>query len=85
MDTDDDFLGPVNLGNPVEFTIRELACQSALNIDPLSASKNDPSIKEKKSRSLLEPIRLVSCFYDVAMMGQPIQQGSRHLGITKDL
>ena len=25
MDTDDDFLGPVNLGNPVEFTIRELA------------------------------------------------------------
>ena len=25
MDTDDDFLGPVNLGNPVEFTIKELA------------------------------------------------------------
>jgi UDP-glucuronate decarboxylase len=25
MDTDDEFLGPVNLGNPVEFTIKELA------------------------------------------------------------
>jgi UDP-glucuronate decarboxylase len=25
MDTGDDFVGPVNLGNPVEFTIRELA------------------------------------------------------------
>ncbi len=25
MDTSDDFVGPVNLGNPVEFTIRELA------------------------------------------------------------
>jgi UDP-glucuronate decarboxylase len=25
METDDDFVGPVNLGNPVEFTIRELA------------------------------------------------------------
>ena len=25
MDTDDGFLGPVNLGNPVEFTIRQLA------------------------------------------------------------
>ncbi|KAB2888862.1 MAG: SDR family oxidoreductase [Desulfobulbaceae bacterium] len=25
MDTDDDFLGPVNLGNPAEFTIKELA------------------------------------------------------------
>ena len=27
MDTDDGFLGPVNLGNPVEFTIRQLAEQ----------------------------------------------------------
>jgi len=27
MDTDDAFLGPVNLGNPVEFTIRQLAEQ----------------------------------------------------------
>lgn len=27
MDTDDDFLGPVNLGNPIEFTIKELAEQ----------------------------------------------------------
>jgi len=25
MDSADDFTGPVNLGNPVEFTIRELA------------------------------------------------------------
>jgi UDP-glucuronate decarboxylase len=25
MDTADDFTGPVNLGNPGEFTIRELA------------------------------------------------------------
>jgi UDP-glucuronate decarboxylase len=25
MDSPDDFVGPVNLGNPVEFTIRELA------------------------------------------------------------
>ena len=27
MDTSDDFCGPVNLGNPGEFTIRELAEQ----------------------------------------------------------
>lgn len=27
MNTDDAFLGPVNLGNPVEFTIKELAEQ----------------------------------------------------------
>ena len=27
MDTPDDFTGPVNLGNPVEFTIRELATE----------------------------------------------------------
>ena len=25
MDTDDDFIGPVNIGNPKEFSIRELA------------------------------------------------------------
>ena len=25
MDTPDSFIGPVNLGNPVEFTIRSLA------------------------------------------------------------
>ena len=25
MDSEDDFIGPVNLGNPGEFTIRELA------------------------------------------------------------
>ena len=25
MDSDDDFVGPVNLGNPVEFTVRQLA------------------------------------------------------------
>lgn len=26
MNSDDDFLGPVNIGNPEEFTIKELAC-----------------------------------------------------------
>jgi UDP-glucuronate decarboxylase len=48
MDTDDDFLGPVNLGNPVEFTIRELAekvvemtgSKSVLDYRPLPA--DDP-------------------------------------------
>ena len=25
MDTDNDVIGPINIGNPVEFTIRELA------------------------------------------------------------
>jgi UDP-glucuronate decarboxylase len=48
MDTDDGFLGPVNLGNPVEFTIKELAervikltgSQSELVFKPLPA--DDP-------------------------------------------
>jgi UDP-glucuronate decarboxylase len=48
MDTDDSFLGPVNLGNPVEFTIKELAervikltgSQSELVYKPLPA--DDP-------------------------------------------
>jgi UDP-glucuronate decarboxylase len=48
MDTDDAFLGPVNLGNPVEFTIKELAekvvemtgSKSVLDYRPLPA--DDP-------------------------------------------
>jgi len=28
MATDDDFTGPINIGNPAEFTIRELAAGS---------------------------------------------------------
>lgn len=37
MNTDDDFLGPVNLGNPVEFTIKELAEQ----VIELTGSKSE--------------------------------------------
>lgn len=37
MDTPDDFLGPVNLGNPFEFTIKELA----EHIIKLTASKSE--------------------------------------------
>jgi len=48
METDGDFLGPVNLGDPVEFTIRELAekvvemtgSKSILDFRPLPA--DDP-------------------------------------------
>ena len=48
MDTPDDFTGPVNLGNPVEFTIRELACEvisltgSASRIDYKPLPADDP-------------------------------------------
>lgn len=49
MDTPDDFTGPINLGNPVEFTIRELAklvieltgSKSRLSYHPLPV--DDPS------------------------------------------
>ncbi len=38
MDNDKDFVGPVNLGNPVEFTIRQLA-ELVLELVPESRSK----------------------------------------------
>jgi len=42
MDTDDDFTGPVNLGNPGEFTIRELADK----ILEITGSRSTIDIKE---------------------------------------
>ena len=38
MDNDQDFIGPVNLGNPTEFTIKELA-ELVLKLIPQSASQ----------------------------------------------
>ena len=49
MDTDDDFTGPVNLGNPGEFTIRELAdkileiTDSRSTIDLKELPEDDPT------------------------------------------
>ncbi len=49
MDTDDDFTGPVNLGNPGEFTIRELAdkileiTDSRSTIDLKELPEDDPA------------------------------------------
>ena len=106
----------------------DVACQSALKNDPLSASKNDPlTVKnrwsflrlvyratEESSRGFLErewakvllvgaeerplsglsplwlfpvfkAVTLVAGLYNVAMMGQAIQQGGGHLGIAKHL
>ena len=38
MDNDQDFIGPVNLGNPTELTIKELA-ELVLKLIPQSASQ----------------------------------------------
>ncbi len=52
MNTDDDFTGPVNLGNPVEFTIRELAEQvieltgSRSRLDFQPAPMDDPKQRQ---------------------------------------
>ena len=49
MDTDDDFTGPMNLGNPGEFTIRELAdkilefTDSRSTIDLKELPEDDPT------------------------------------------
>jgi UDP-glucuronate decarboxylase len=49
MNTDDDFTGPVNLGNPGEFTIRELAdkileiTDSRSTIDLKELPEDDPT------------------------------------------
>jgi UDP-glucuronate decarboxylase len=70
MATDDDFTGPVNLGNPVEFTIRELAekvieqtgSKSKLVFKPLPSDdplQRQPDISLAKSKLGWEPsIRL---------------------------
>jgi UDP-glucuronate decarboxylase len=66
MNTDDDFRGPVNLGNPVEFTIRELAeqiikltgSQSELVYKPLPADdpmQRKPDISLAKEKLGWEP------------------------------
>jgi UDP-glucuronate decarboxylase len=52
MDSPDDFVGPINIGNPVEFTIRELAetviqltnSQSSLVFKPLPS--DDPKQRQ---------------------------------------
>lgn len=36
-----------------------------------------------RHRALLEAIRLVAGFYDIAVVGQPIQQGRGHLGVDE--
>ena len=66
MDTDDDITGPINLGNPNEFTIRELAekvialthSKSRLVTRPLPSDdplQRQPDIAEAKSRLNWEP------------------------------
>lgn len=35
-------------------------------------------------RAVLESKAVVSCFKDVAVMGEPVEQGGRHLGIAED-
>jgi UDP-glucuronate decarboxylase len=63
MDTDDGFLGPVNLGNPVEFTIKELAervikltgSQSELVFKPLPA--DDPMQRKPDITLAIEKMR----------------------------
>ena len=42
MNTDRDFIGPVNLGNPGEFTIRELAEKTLAMVGSKSSLINEP-------------------------------------------
>ena len=42
MGSDDDFIGPVNLGNPNEFTIRELAEKTLVMVGSKSSLVNEP-------------------------------------------
>ena len=67
MNTDDDFIGPVNLGNPGEFTIRELAektlamtgSKSRLNSMPLPEDdprQRQPDITLAKQKLGWEPV-----------------------------
>jgi UDP-glucuronate decarboxylase len=67
MDTGRDFIGPVNLGNPGEFTIRELAektiamtgSQSSLNNHPLpedDPKQRQPDISLAKEKLGWEPV-----------------------------
>jgi len=42
MNTDDEFIGPVNLGNPGEFTIRELAEKTLAMVGSKSSLINEP-------------------------------------------
>ena len=48
MESDDNFTGPINIGNPVEFTIKELAekiiglTQSSSNLIYKALPENDP-------------------------------------------
>ena len=66
MDTPDDFTGPVNLGNPGEFTIRELAekvidmtgSSSKLTFEPLPSddpTQRRPDITLARSQLRWEP------------------------------
>jgi UDP-glucuronate decarboxylase len=67
MNSDDDFIGPVNLGNPGEFTIKELAektikmtgSKSVLNNLPLPQDdprQRQPDIKLAKEKLGWEPV-----------------------------
>lgn len=66
MDSDDDFTGPVNTGNPIEFTIRELAekvieltgSRSQLSFEPLPADdpmQRQPDISLAREKLGWEP------------------------------
>jgi len=66
MATGDDITGPINLGNPIEFTIRELAekviqltnSKSSIVFRPLPSDdplQRQPNIDEAKSRLNWEP------------------------------
>ncbi|MNU06033.1 hypothetical protein D3C72_2510680 [compost metagenome] len=35
-------------------------------------------------RAVLEAEAVVSCFQDVAVMGKPVEQRGRHLGVAED-
>lgn len=66
MNTDEGITGPINLGNPVEFTILELAetilgligGKSKINFKPLPSgdpTQRQPNISESKSELAWEP------------------------------
>lgn len=59
-----------------------MECQSARNFDHLSALNFD---QVSGGIAVLETVGIVTGFEDVAVMGETVQEGGGHLGITKDL
>jgi len=50
---------------------------------PIVTSRNRRPIHSARPGAVLEPPALVAGLDDVAVVGEPVEQGSRHLGITK--